>query len=941
MDFIEVQEKWRSKWFTANAFEPSVSSEKKFFFTVPYPYVTGNLHVGHGRTYVNADVIVRFKRMSGFNVLWPMGFHITGTPVLAVSDKIAKNDPETIALYLEYVNAYEQDDAKTKEIVNSFKDPWAVVNYFSKKLVQDFQKIGVSIDYSRQFTTGDPEYNAFVQWQFLKYKEKGFLKQGDYPILYSASEKNAVGEDDIKDADTDAVEVQEFISIKSKLGDSFILSSTLRPETVFGITNAFVNPEGDYVQALVDGEKVFCSKAAAEKLSFQKHEVKVLKELKGSEFVGKIIETPLGKKVPLLPASFVNVENASGFVHSVPAHAPYDYVALQDLKKDKKHADLFSIVEGIELISVISVEGFGDFPAKEIVEKMKIANLKEKAKIDKATQDLYKLEFYQGRMKENCSQFAGLSVEQAKKKTGEWLKQEKKAISFYETSRPAFTRHGDKVIAAVLSDQWFLDYNSPDWKKKSFELLDELKIIPEQYKKQFHDVFEWLDKRPCARRRGLGTQLPFNNEWIIESLSDSTFYPAFYTIIKQIKANKIQPSQLKPEFFDFVFQGKHSIQEASKTTGVPIELLQSIKKEFDYWYPCDQRHTGTAHITNHLSFYCFAHTALLQKEKWPKSISLNELVISEGQKMSKSKGNVVTLHKLFAQYPVDLARLYLVNTADLGSKLDFRLKDLQALQKSFNKLIAVLSEIVIFSTHDSAEKETPMTKWMLSKFESAVKESTTALKENRIRDYSQKTFFDLLNSWEYFSSRATPEEEILVSKKIAEKWVKLLSPIMPFYCEELWSSLGKDFVSLQQWPVVSEELIDENAELEEDYLQNVLQDVRRISSLMKNKKIASAKIIVASKEKKTQAINLIQKHASPEELSTDALSEYLKKNFYSYRTKPELLELSEYDKLVSAKDFISESLGYPVVIEKEESSNEEKKEKAMPLKPSVLLSFTS
>ncbi|MFH1779651.1 MAG: leucine--tRNA ligase [Candidatus Micrarchaeota archaeon] len=939
MDYASIQKKWVEEWFLGKWFEPVVDSGKeKFFFTVPYPYVTGNLHVGHGRSYVNADVVARFKRMQGFNVLWPMGFHVSGTPVLAVSDKIKKKDAETLALYDEYLSAYEDNEAERKKIISSFIEPWNVVNYFSKKLVQDFQRLGVSIDYSRQFTTGDVEYNAFVKWQFLKYAENNLLKQGAYPVLFSPEEQNAVGEDDIKDADTEPVEVMDFIAIKSKLGDAFILSSTLRPETVFGITNLFVDPAGDYVRVLVDGEKIVCSKIAAEKLGFQNHEVKLEKEFKGKDLVGETVETPLGVVVPVFPAIFVDVSNASGVVHSVPAHAPYDFQALIDLRKDKKtlyEYGLEKFLKKLVPIPVISVEGFSEIPARDLCEEMSIANIRETQKLDKATKELYKQEYYSGKMLDSNKEFSGLSVEQAKLKVGAWLKKQGNAISFYETSRKAFTRHGDKVIVGVMKDQWFLDYNSPGWKKKSFNCLDKMKIIPEQYRKQFKDVFDWLDKRPCARRRGLGTQLPFNNEWVIESLSDSTFYPAFYTVIKQIKENELKPESLTEEFFDFVFQGKGNASDVSKKTRVKESVLESIKNEFDYWYPCDQRHTAIAHISNHLSFYVFAHTALMPEEKWPKAISLNELVIAEGKKMSKSKGNVVTLHKLFADYSVDLVRLYLVNAAELSGTLDFRLKEVTALQKTFNKLLFVFEELTRLKKNTEM-KDSSLTKWLLSKFESRLKDATLAVEEMRLRDYSQKAVFDLLNDYEYFSSRASIEEKSFIAQEISVKWIALLSPLMPFHCDEL--SDGK--ASLSLWPSVREELIDLKVEAEEDYLHNVLVDVRKISSLMKNKKVLSAKIIVASKEKKTQAINLVKTHDSPDSLEESELNNFLKKRFYEFRSNPLLLQLDESSKLTVSKEFIEKTLGFEISIEKEEESSEEKRVKAMPCKPSVLLIFS-
>ena len=685
MDFASVEKKWQERWAKEKAFEPTAGAKKKFFFTVPYPYVSGNLHVGHGRTYAIGDVIARYKRMRGYNVLWPMAFHITGTPVLAVSQKIKSRDPGAISMYRAYVGVYEKDARKIDEIVDSFADPWNVVNYFSKKIVLDFSRMGFSLDFTRQFTSGDEEYNRFVEWQFFKYEEKGFLTRGSYPILFDTQEKNAVGEDDIKDGDTEPVELRKFVGLKSKFSadgeEGFIISATLRPETVFGITNVFVNPRAKYVKARVGADVFFVSAQAAEKLSFQHHSVKIEGEFDGEFFVGKFVETPLQQRVPILPAEFVDADNASGFVHSVPAHSVADWLALDELRKDEKTlkkyegAKLKDLVDAIRPVSLIKLEGFGEFPAKDMVDQFKIMNTREKQKLEKATQHLYKAEFYGGVMKENAMGFAGKTVVEAKEDVSEWLVRDRNAFWFYDTSRPAVSRAGGKVAVAILSDQWFLDFNAKGWKDSAFECLNEMAVFPPAYKKQFEDVFNWLDKRPCARRRGLGTKLPFNKEWIIESLSDSTIYMALYTVIKKIKEHKIKPEFLDESFFDFVFLGKAYEGIVSQ------KAMNEIRAEFLYWYPNDERHTAIAHLTNHLSFFIFAHAAIFEKRHWPKAITLNEMVLSEGSKMSKSKGNVILLNKIADDYGADLFRLYCVGTADFGSTLDFRKKDVEAMRR--------------------------------------------------------------------------------------------------------------------------------------------------------------------------------------------------------------------------------------------------------------------
>ncbi len=946
-DFKAVEAKWQREWFERKVFEPRVEEgKKKFFFTVPYPYVSGSLHVGHGRTYANGDVITRFKRMQGFNVLWPMGFHITGTPVLAVSARIAGGDAETIKLYEEYVSAYEPDQRKVKRIVQSFKDPKRVVEFFSSKLVQDFKRMGFSLDLSRQFTTGDPEYNKFIEWQFLKYKEKNYLKQAAYPILYCVVDKNAVGEDDIRDGDINPVEVMRFTGIKTRFDDGFIISATLRSETVFGITNLFVNPKAVYVKARVNGEVWFLSKRAAEKLVFQQQNVEVLEELSGEHFVGKRGVTPLGASVLILPASFVDAENASGFVHSVPSHAPYDWAGIIEARSDKKLFEKMPWLEkeiaAIQPIHLID-SGEGESPAVAACERARVKNARDKTLLDKLTQEIYKKEFYEGVLNEACGEFAGLKVSEAKDKIAEWLKARGAAIDYFETSRPAECRCGGKVVAAVLPDQWFLDFKAEGWKKRAFEALKRLTVFPENYKKLFYDVFEWLDKRPCARRRGLGTQLPFANEWIIESLSDSTIYMAFYTIIKKIREHEIKPTQLKPEFFDYVFLGKGPLANASRATGIPEKALEDARKEFLYWYPNDLRHTGIAHIQNHLSFFIFAHAAIFDEEHWPKAITLNNLVISERTKMSKSKGNVVTLDSIAKDYGADLFRLYAVGTADFASVLDFRKKDIQATRRTLNHFIATAQKLVS-ATKNQPTQPTPLTQWAVSVFETTLDKSTRALQEFRLRDYVQTAFYKQLNAFERFLERASQGEQALVARETALRWIALLTPLVPHACEELWARAGQQpFASLSRWPAARKEFINPEAEAAEEYVEAVASDVRALCKLLKAKQAAPtrATLVVASRAKMQQARELLEESASVAELRSkpgDAkLKAWLEKRFFELRARPQALELSEFEVLNASKQFLSKQLELEVVVEREEESASPRASRAMPGKPAVVL----
>ena len=233
VELRDIEKKWQKKWKDEEIFIGKIDETKpKWFITVPYPYATGPLHIGHCRTYNLGDIYARYKRQTGYNVFFPMAFHITGTPVLAISDKLKKREKKDWDLYTKYVGIYETDESKIEPILESFSDPMKVAMYFSGKLIQDFQRMGFSIDDTHQFTTGDPEYNRFIEWQYKVLNDKGYITKGSYPILWCPRDNNAVGEDDIQSGDVQKVEVQEYVGIKYKLKENtYLIAATLRPET--------------------------------------------------------------------------------------------------------------------------------------------------------------------------------------------------------------------------------------------------------------------------------------------------------------------------------------------------------------------------------------------------------------------------------------------------------------------------------------------------------------------------------------------------------------------------------------------------------------------------------------------------------------------------------------------------------------------------------------
>ena len=854
-DFAKTEKKWQKRWKRDKVFESNPDPKrKKFFLTVPYPYVNGALHIGHGRTYTIGDIIARYRRMQGYNVLFPMASHMTGTPVQGMVDRIQSGDAQAIEMYKRDLRGYFETEEEVNAQLAKFKDAMTTASFFAKVISQDFNALGYGIDWRRRFTTGDKEYNKFIEWQYLHFKDLGYVKQGNYPLLFCPKCGNPVGEDDLLVGET--AKIKEFTAVKWPFEDGFLVAATLRPETIFGVTNMWINPKAKYVWAEVDGEKWIVSKAAVDKLKLQAKEVKVLETFPGSKIVGKRFNAIHDDhEILILPADFVDVTNASGVVYSVPGHAPFDYIALRDLWDDPSGLSEYGIsaddVRGIEIIGMIDIKGYGEYPAKDAVESRNIKSQEEHDKLEDATQEIYKAEFYDGVMKENCAQFSGRPIKDVKQDVVAWLESINRIDVFYEPdTRPVKCRCGTNVQVGVFAGQWFLDYESPGWKEKSRKALDEMCIVPDVFRNLFEATFDWLAQRPCARKRGIGTRLPFDRDWIIESLSDSTIYMAYYTIAHHIRENKLKPTQLTPEFFDYVFLGKGKPAVISKKTGINVKLLGQMRDEFVYYYPNDQRHTAPSHISNHLSFAIFHHVAIFPEKYWLQCISLNEHMNLEGKKMSKSKGNVIPLVEIPEKYGADVFRMYVTSAAEPGTLMDWRERDVPPIRGRLKHFMDVVGKFGKMTPRVIPKKEKPTiaTRWMLSRVNSIVANCGEMLEDFRPREYALQVTSEMarvVNSYLNRPGLPKPERDATMAYAV-DRWVRLAAPLIPHACEEMWSRMGRDgYVSLAEWPKAEKKLIDKSVEAAYETVESTIRDVREIIKLLKGKKVSAVHIYVA------------------------------------------------------------------------------------------------
>ena len=571
-DYINIEKKWQKKWFEEKIYESKKENSKKFFIHFAYPGVSGYLHVGHMRGFTYCDIIARYKRMSGFDVLYPAGFHASGIPSIGFAKKVERKDPATIKDLKNY--------GVSDELIKKLTDPSEVVDYFGNVYVEDYwKKFGYLIDYSRIMSTISDGYKKFIQWQFYRLKEKDLLVQKPHFAPFCPN----CGPVAVDKSETDilkggAAEILEFTTIKFKMSDGTILpAATLRPETIFGVTNMWVNPNVEYVKAEINGEKWILSDEAFNKLTHQLEDVKALDEkISGKELIGKTCTVPIvDREIPILSGPFADPNVATGIVMSVPAHAPYDWIALVESEED------------IEPITIIDVKRYGTNPAKEACDSLGIKSQTETEKLEIATEEVYKKEFHTGYLNENCGQYAGIKISDIKDAVKDDLIDNKNAVVMREFSEEVVCRCSEKVVIKQIPDQWFIKYSNEELTENSKKHTETMNIYPEDYKNELPRVLDWFDDRACIRKGSwLGTEFPFKKGWIIEPISDSTLYPSYYIISKYVNENKIKPEEMTEEFFDYVFLGKGKSKNS---------VWNGIKKDFDYWYPVDINLGGKRH----------------------------------------------------------------------------------------------------------------------------------------------------------------------------------------------------------------------------------------------------------------------------------------------------------------------------------------------------------
>jgi leucyl-tRNA synthetase len=831
----EIEAKWQDRWYSARINESERDSRPKFMIIFAYPGLTGYLHVGHMRGYTYVDAISRYMRMAGYNVLFPVGTHATGNGAISLANKIKNGDKKTV----DYLMANGCPEA---EIAN-LKEPLGVVSFFNQVYQNQYwRRFGFLADWRRFTCTVNPDYGMFIQWQFRKLMEAGLLIQKPYfapaciecgPVAVDASETDL--------SKGGNAETNEYTLLKFRCGDLFLIAATLRPETVFGQTNFWVNPDVEYVKVRKGDETWVISLPSFEKMKFQKEGLELVGTVAGRDLVGRMAIAPvIHREIPVLPASFAKPEVGTGLVTSVPSDAPDDWISLKILQEDDAALVSFNLdpqmVRAIKPVAIIDTKGYGPLPAVEMIEKLGITQLGD-PKLDEAKKAIYKDGFHTGRMNANCGEFAGMKVEEAKDLIKQLMIKNGEAELFHDLSEEVVCRCGRPVVIKKVPDQWFIDYSNGALTEKTKSHCRSMHILPSEYYENVQGVLDWFRERACVRQGNwLGTRFPYDQKWIIEAISDSTLYPIYYLVSHYYNSGQLTLDQMSEEFFDHVFLGKGDVNVVSQGTGVSVELLERIRKDVFYWYPLDINLGGKEHMTVHFPAFLKNHMAILPEQLWPRGVFVNWYVTGKMGKISKSKGGAEPIPDAAGRFGVDALRLYYSHIAVPFADVEW---DEAAIENYTARMERVLRAVDDLRRMEGEDLNI-VDRWLISRMNARVQTISKGMIEFDLRRMANEVYFETLNDVRWYVRRGGNNKGTV--SKLLSTWVRMMAPITPHVAEEIWAGLGhQEFVSIAPYPVLQDSDIDPEAVEAERYLGDVLADINEI---LKVTGIAPSKIFV-------------------------------------------------------------------------------------------------
>ncbi|MGA8512489.1 MAG: leucine--tRNA ligase [Thermoplasmata archaeon] len=812
---------WQAAWAQEHlSVSTRIPGREKFYALVAYPGTSGFLHVGHLRGLAIADALHRYHRMLGHQVFFPTGAHASGLPAVTFAQRIRDRDPAT----LQQLESHGIDPIDWPHL----EDPVATARMLGQSYLRTFRRAGFLVDESAYVTTVDDDYEAFIRWQFHRLHDRHALVQAPHfsavcpvcgPVSVDPSETDlSTGGD---------AEVIRYTTVPFALEDGrILLAATLRPETVFGVTNLWLAPDETLVVWHHEHSEFLVARPSAERL-IEQHGGKIGHETPAKDLVSRTVSVPLSdRRVPILVSKLVDPQIGTGVVMSVPAHAPVDHLGLLELSQ----ADRARLGEVPVIISLPNPDGWaaseralyagGGTPAERAVRATGARSLADVAALGEATERLYRLELGRGRM--STSDYSGESVAIAREKVAASVKSLGTSFDLQEFSKPVICRNGHQVVIRRVPEQWFLHYGDRAWKDQTLDLVGRMTIRPEDYAKELPSILEWFQDRPCTRRgRWLGTPFPYDPDWIIEPIADSTLYPAYFVIRRYVQNGRLQLSQLTDAFFDSVILGTGDGEPS-----VEASLREELRSEFLYWYPLDLNIGGKEHKRVHFPVFLYTHALLLPRELEPHGLFVHWWMTGEaGAKLSKKQvgrgGAMVGIDEAFQEWGADALRLFHATGASPFQDVEWNPEQVEVARTRLEEI-----ERMVPGMFRSGDGPPELDAWLASEMHEIVRAVRTHFETVSIREAAELVYVRIPNLIRRYATRGGTSGRLL--EQIARAWIRMLVPITPHLAEELGEHHFPGLVSVQPFPTADEFETNPAALEEEAFLERLEDDLRAV-----------------------------------------------------------------------------------------------------------------
>lgn len=819
----ERESHWQGEWRRRGLHHAKrVPGEPKFFAIVAYPGSSGFLHIGHLRGLVAADAIHRHQRMLGRRVFFPNGVHASGLPAVTFAQKVAERDRTTV----EQLRMNHVPETTWPEL----EDPARAARFLGDCYLGVYRRLGVLVDERAHLTTIDPDYQSFIQWQFRRLNDAGALVQAPH----FAAVCPVCGPVSVDPSETDLssggnAEWVDYALVPFRLDDGrILLAATLRPETIFGVTNLWISPSTPLTVWHFREQEFLVSPTAAAELTEQ-HGGRVGHSVAAEPLLGRMAVGPVWPKaVPILGSGLVEASRGTGVVMSVPAHAPADWVALEALPASERERlgpipELLALPDATSLTPSERSLLAGSGPHAQRAARASGAHGPSDFRaIEEATERLYRLELVRGRMRPEY--LDGAPVREARERAPSVAWGSEAPLNLQQFSEPVICRNGHAVQIRRVPDQWFLRYSDPEWKSATKELVARTTVVPAEYGAELPGILDWFDDRPCVRRgRWLGTPFPLDPSWVIEPIADSTLYPAYYVVKPFVADGRIPVASVTDALLDFVFLGRGDGEPT-----VPRALQEELRAEFDYWYPLDLNIGGKEHKRVHFPVFLFTHQKLLARERFPKGLFVHWwLVGPSGGKISKKegggKGGVPPIDSAFDSWGADAIRLFHLSAAspfqdvewspDLVDRARDRLDDVEHLWSTLSG--------------PGSGGTSELDAWLLTSLSDAIDRVRSAFADLELRTVSEVVFVEMASLARRYQLRGgTPGP---ATEAFRSAWARLMSPVAPHLAEELGHGRFPGLVAEAPFPSPDEFARNPEAAAAETYLDRVESDLRDVA----------------------------------------------------------------------------------------------------------------